>query len=218
MKDIVEASRVIPWDEFSRMTGPGRNNAALRIGSAFAQARPHDAWTSVRNLPLSDDREFLMKGVLLELAQRDPAAGLRDFMELPASSERNVMARAFFDRWAASTPALAANAVAKLPPGQTRDAALDSVLPPWVAADPSAAAQWASQLPSTRSGPPERLAVFGMGGRLNLVNVRYDRGDVMQLVAFEWARRDGHAALAWAQAETDPALRAILIRLVTEFR
>jgi hypothetical protein len=216
LRDIVEASGSgISWQDFDRMSGAERMNAAVRIGSALARVRPRESWRLVRDLPSGDDREFLMRGILLERADRDPAAGLRDLLELPAGSERTGLTRVFFGRWAAGTPAKAADAVPTLPVGGMRDAATVSLLVAWAASDGPAAARWASHLPSTEAGPVKRLDIFAMAGQENLMGVHYDRGQAMQLAAFEWAKRDRRAALQWAQSVADPALGALLIKLVT---
>src|SRR5690349_13094304 len=66
LKEIVEAARAgIAWRDFEKMAGVERMNAAVRIGSSLAGARPREAWTWAKDLPPSDDREFLMRGILL---------------------------------------------------------------------------------------------------------------------------------------------------------
>jgi hypothetical protein len=216
LKDIVEASGAgISWQEFGRLIGPERMNGLVRIGSALARSKPADAWPSVQALPPGDDGSYLMEGVLLEQAERNPAAGLRELAGLTAEGERNMVARAFFGRWAASAPAKAADAVARFS-GTTRDVVLEAALTAWSASDAPAAARWASHLPATENRPPEQLATIGMAGSESLVGVHYDRGQAMQLAAFEWAKRDKRAALAWAGSVADPALRAVLVRLVTQ--
>jgi hypothetical protein len=216
LQEIVEASGTgIRWADYERMTGPERMNAAVRIGSALARSRPQGAWGDAKRLPGSDDREFLMRGILLDRADRDASAGLRELMELPEGGERGLLGRAFFARWAESSPAQAGGDIGRLPAGMTRDAAVDAVLTRWIAADAPAAARWASQLPATRQGPVKQLPIIGMAGHQNLTGVGYERGDAMQLAAFEWAKRDGPAARNWAQAEANPELRTVLLRLVT---
>lgn len=218
LKGIVESSGAgISWPEFERLIGPERMNGLVRIGSALAHTRPREAWSSVQSLAPGDEREFLMRGVLLQQAEHDPAAGLKELMELPEGGARNVLARAFFGRWAGLAPVQAAAAVGKFT-GDTRNAVLASVLVAWVAVDAPAAAQWASQLPSTESKSAAPLTIFGMAGAETLMGVHYDRGEAMQLAAFEWAKRDRRAALAWAESVADPALRGVLVGLITRGR
>jgi hypothetical protein len=216
LKSIVEGSGAgISWQQFERLAGPQRMNAAVRIGSALAHAIPHQAaWQSAKDLPPGDDREWLMRGILLELAAQDAPAGFRDLTELPAGGERILLARAFFGKWAALAPAKAADSVAGLPAGDTRDAALDEVLKAWAAADGPAAAQWVWHLPATVAGPPQPLQIFGMAGQVTLTGVHYDRGQAVQVAVFEWAKRDHRAALAWAKQVADPALRVVLNGLI----
>ncbi len=100
LKAIVETSMAgISWQEFQRLSGPERMNDLVRIGSALAHVQPRQAWSSVKELQSLDDREFLMRGVLLEQAQADPAAALRELEELAPGGERTLLARAFFGRW-----------------------------------------------------------------------------------------------------------------------
>jgi hypothetical protein len=53
-----------------------------------------------------------------------------------------------------------------------------------------------------------------MGGSSVLTGARYDRGDAMQVVAFEWNKRNPKAATKWVQSVADPALRKLMLDLV----
>src|SRR5262245_34836107 len=80
---VTEADAGVSWQEFDRMRGPARMDAAMRVGAALARRGPSRAWQLVGGLPGGDDREFLARGVLLEWADRAPEGAAEQLKVLP---------------------------------------------------------------------------------------------------------------------------------------
>jgi hypothetical protein len=210
---FTRAGAGISWEEFDLLHGPARLDAAQRTGAVFARRDPSAAWQAVAALPPGEDRHFLQRGVLVEWATRAPLAAAEQLKLLPENQERANLARLFFEQWAAAHPSDAADAVSRFPAGPTRDAATDAVLVKWVASAPPDAGRWAAHIPWTRTAPAP-LTEIGMGGALTLTGVHYDRGDAMQLVAFEWSKTDPKAAAEWAESAVDPGLKTLLLKWI----
>lgn len=197
--------------EASRLTGPERMDAMRSAGFAFAEGNLDPALGLAQTLPLDSDRIWLLEGIVASGSRAEATRTAAALERMPEGDERRDLGRILVSCWALKNAASAAEWVSKLPGGGTQDAAMTALISAWVVSDPDAAARWASNLaPAPESADVKPLPVLGMGGAMAILEARFNRGHALQVVGFEWAKRDKRRARAWAAGLPDAISESVL--------
>lgn len=195
------------WERTAGLSGPARVEPLERAAAAVAASDFHKALGLALSLPLDSDRTYVLRGVFQAAAKTGPGGAAAALAGLPEGAERRDLARLVVSTWAASEPARAAAWITSLPHGATQDAGMAALLPAWVAANPPAAVAWAGRLPAATQAEAQPLPAVGMAGAFHLAEARANRDHALQLIGFEWAKRDHRRAMEWANGLGDAGAR-----------
>lgn len=163
--------------------------AALGEAGAFAAAARFAA-----DGPLASRDEWLNEA-FARWSQHDPEAALRAFEGLTDAAKRGDALQGLVNGWAEANPVGLAEYALRLPAGAERALALARALPSWVDRDPVAASAWLNN-----RGPDPGLDV-GLSTVAMMPNLIAHRPEV---------------AVEWAQAITDPSIRAGALQSIAD--
>ena len=197
-----------PWPTVQTSTGAARMKIVERIGELLTKSDRLAALKIAPELRGTSEESWFLTGVIKQWSSSDAPAAAKFVAQLPDGPVQRDLSRLVIERWAAARPSDAAAWVSALPEGDTRNAALTVLLEKWVSVDVDAARGWAANL----SGPNEEHrqsspALLAMAGEMRLTNVRFNRWDALELVAFYWVRRDPDAVRKWAAGITEGGLQ-----------
>jgi hypothetical protein len=122
------------------------------VTQMWAKTDAMAAWEWAQTLPQVLESAAASRGVVEELAVRDPAAALQMILSPSWSGRAGYGNPQLFATWAEQDAPAAAKAVLTLPPGGDRNLSTGALMAHWMAADRSAALAWAEQIatPSLR--------------------------------------------------------------------
>ena len=206
----------IPWQTVRVSAGAARMDIVERIGEQLAKRDRRTALKIAAELRGTSEEAWFLTGVTKQWSASDAPAASKFVAQLVEGPLKRDLARLVVERWAAARPSDTAAWVSGLPEGSTRNAALSVLLEKWVDSDVEAARRWAAELPAPAADQSQSSpALLGMAGEMRLTNVRFNRWDALQLVAFHWARRDPAAVRKWAASITEGGLRKRIADLLT---
>ncbi len=161
-----------------------RSTSSLNLLKGMLQewcnTSPRDVLAWIQSHPASsNNRTFILHGIVETLAQTDPQNSLALLKSKFAPGEWNPSG--FFSSWAERDPRSAAAAAASLT-GELRGTALRAVASLWVSSDPGSAINWAN----TISNPS-------------------DRKELVESIGKTWASINPQEAISWARGISDEA-------------
>ncbi|MGH8048491.1 MAG: hypothetical protein ACREKL_14715 [Chthoniobacterales bacterium] len=168
--------------------------------------------------------------VFEDLARRDPALAAERVVDLPIAMLRGETIPVVADIWARKDRAAALAWIATLPVTRnpeegfenTRVAAFAGVLDDWSRQDAPAALEWLSTMPAgtERDEVLKRNIDFvasdidpsALLDMVELIGSKNVQENALQSVTRGWVKQDRDAAMEWAAAQTDPAIRTAAYR------
>lgn len=167
-----------------------RDSLRGELYRAWAALKPTAAWQAALNDPLDKDRGYALGAVAGVVAKTDPKAAIELAMSLGMGAKRGTVMNAVFDSWA-KTDVASAIAYANSHP----DIAIDSYV-------------FSRGLSALAETAPQRAAELALGMK------DQSRSYLLSSLMSNWVTSDPSAAMAWANAVTNPSLQKDAISAV----
>ena len=172
-------------------------------GWAEADWKAARAWLDKQ--PPGAARDQVMGGLLTLVAGRDPHAALQMLQEEIVRG-RDIQTSEVMKICAKRDPAAAVKAWENLPPGKAKNSARESLAMNWAKVQPEDAWRWASGFPDDKDRQGTRRNVIlgtaevapDRAALLALQSPEKDRKELLERIAWTWARQDPDAAVRWA--------------------
>lgn len=167
-----------------------RDGLRYELYRAWAAQNPTAAWQAALNDPLDKDRGYVLGAVAGVVAKSDPKAAIDLAMSLGMGAKRGTVMNAVFESWS-KTDVASALAYANLHP----DLAIDSYT-------------FTRGLSALAETAPQRAAELALSMK------DQSRSYVLSSLMSNWVTTDPSAAMAWANAQTNPSFQKDAISAV----
>ena len=181
----------------------------------LAQSIPSSDIPGVVRLFLTRPEPKLGEGLLLPLFGRwagtDPLAAVDCSLSLPVSVIRTRLLSTVFSEWATVAPADAMEWAVKLPPGTSRTSIMLSAIEGCAKNSPQDALDFLDRFDSDADRRNAEAAILRRWaeqdpeGAIAAANDLPNKSMLLAQIAYEWARRDPHAAILWVSGSSDTA-------------
>ncbi len=172
-------------------------------GWAEADWKAARAWLDKR--PPGTARDQMMGELLTLVAVRDPHAALQMLQE-EIGRGQDIQTSEVMKICAKRDPVAALKAWENLPPGKAKNSARESLAMNWAKVQPEDAWRWASGFPDDKDGQGTRRNVIlgtaesdpAGAALLAVQSPEKDRNELLERIAWTWAKQDPDAAVRWA--------------------